>query len=159
GAAGGTTADGVDVMVRTDSGQVWPPSGYQRVQAGTTVAFPTTTVTVTQNEKIYFHVNQHGNNAFDSTNWVPVITYTGNSRPTYNAWADFSGVQGGSQWEYQEYDSASGSYTPMTYDAANARWQGSAPYLVIGPVSQHPDNGKNSVRAWVAPRSGTVRIM
>jgi len=88
---------------------------------------------------------------------VPVVTYIGASRPTYNAWADFSGVQGANQWYYKEYDGT--VYTPTTWDAANTRWQGSLQYLQIGPAHQHPETGRDSVRAWVAPRTGTIRIM
>jgi hypothetical protein len=52
------------------------------------------------------------------------------------------------------------TYVPKDPNDPNSseHWQGSAKYLQVGPTAQHPDNGKDSVRAWTAPRDGKVRI-
>jgi hypothetical protein len=70
--------------------------------------------------------------------------------------ADFGGVQGGNGWRYCEHDGV--QCLDMTWDAAQSRWQGSSQYLLVGIVSQHPDGGRDSVRAWTAPKAGTVTL-
>jgi hypothetical protein len=76
-------------------------------------------------------------------------------KTSYAASGDFGSVQGINQWYYYEYNGV--NYNQLTWDAANNRWQGTKPYLIIGPGYQHADT-YDSVRAWVAPRSGTVKI-
>ena len=46
----------------------------------------------------------------------------------------------------------------MTWDAANARWKGTAAFALIGKDWQHPDVGADSARVFVAPRTGTVTV-
>jgi hypothetical protein len=156
--ANGSGADGVGVKIVKHPGgtQVWPASGYQPVAPGTTTPFGAVEVTVAKGDSLYFHINQNGNNSYDTTGWVPVISYTGASRITYDGWVDYSGTQGQNQWRYQEYDGT--RYTDMAWDAERSRWQGSATYLLVGPTSQHADAGRDSVRAWVAPKDGTVVV-
>ncbi|MEJ3745048.1 hypothetical protein WEI85_17345 [Actinomycetes bacterium KLBMP 9797] len=148
----GTGADGVGVRIRRDSGPVWSAP----VGPGESVAFPPLRVTVARGDHLYFSANQNENSAYDAVRWAPVVSYVDGSRITYNAWPDFSGVQGHHRWHYYEYDGA--AYTPMTWDAANQRWNGSATYLMLRPQSWHPDGGRDAVRAWVAPKDGTVTI-
>ncbi|HEY0829259.1 MAG TPA: hypothetical protein VGE40_14255 [Bacilli bacterium] len=71
----GSLADGVKVRVLKNTTNVWPASGWQTVAAGGSVSFPSTTITVAQGDILYFAVNQNINNAYDTTNWIPIITY------------------------------------------------------------------------------------
>lgn len=155
GAAGG--ADGVDVKLsRLRAGglvQVWPASGYQFVAAGSTIPFPDTDVAVSAGDELFFQVNQHGNATGDVTTWAPAISYVGLDKITYDAWVDFSDTQGAEGWGYRQSDGS-----PMTYNPANGRYYGTAPYLIIGPTVQHADAGLESVRAWTAPKAGYVTI-
>jgi hypothetical protein len=46
----------------------------------------------------------------------------------------------------------------MNWDATNQRWFGPGNYSWIYPNWQHPDGNYSSIRAWIAPSSGTVSI-
>jgi hypothetical protein len=152
----GPGADGVGVRIGGDRGQLWPASGYQPVSAGTTIGFAPLTLTVAKGQHLYFYVNQNGNSDGDTVSWRPVVEYVGDSRIMYNSWPDFTGTQGLNQWYYLEWDGS--SYTQLSWDPANQRYQGSAFYLLVAPETAHPDAGHDAVRAWVAPRDGTVSI-
>lgn len=153
---GSPGADGIRVKVAKNGTPVWPASGYALVPPATTLPFQPVNVTVAAGDRIAFHVHQNGTSAYDATTWLPTLTYTGGSRISWSGNGDFGSAQGANQWSYQEFDGT--HYTPMTWDATHQRWQGTAPYLQIGTVSQHADGNRESVRAWVAPRAGTVRI-
>jgi hypothetical protein len=74
----------------------------------------------------------------------------------YPAFSDFSSVQGQRNWYYQQWNGS--TYSNMTWDSANNRWQGSETFILVGDNWQHPDNSYDSVRKWVAPNSGKVRL-
>jgi hypothetical protein len=105
----------------------------------------------------------------------------------YQFSASFSDVQGHGQWYYRQWDGASytdmtwdaannwwrgncqycdwyylehdgARYAELVWDSRRLRWNGSAEYVIVGPTVQHPDVGRESVRAWSAPRDGTVRV-
>ncbi|MBG6137244.1 hypothetical protein [Longispora fulva] len=80
----------------------------------------------------------------------------GFDRPAANASTAFTAQQGGNDWRYLEHNGT--TYVAMTWDGAQHRWNGSSPNLSITSTVQHPDGQKDAVRAWVAPRAGTVRI-
>ncbi|WP_240422245.1 hypothetical protein, partial [Paenibacillus periandrae] len=46
----------------------------------------------------------------------------------------------------------------MVWDNLNQFWQGSQPWLVVASNWQHPSPNTSSVRKWVAPQTGLVRI-
>lgn len=73
----------------------------------------------------------------------------------YTASVDFSSTQGTYQWYYQQWNGS--TYSDMTWDTGSGRWKGSSTYCLIMNSSQHPD-GNDSVRKWVAPSTGTVRV-
>ncbi|MGC4746249.1 hypothetical protein ACLQ28_11365 [Micromonospora sp. DT201] len=154
--SGGPGADGVRVKIVKNKTPVWPATGYELVGPASTLPFQPVDVTVAAGDRIAFHVGQNGSSAYDATTWLPTLTYTGSSRITWSGSGDFGSKQGASQWRYEEYDGV--DYTPMTWDATHQRWQGTGSHLQIGSVSQHADGNRESVRAWVAPRAGTVRI-
>lgn len=60
--------------------QIWPSSGPQEIKPNL-VAQHILQVWVSTNDLIYFHVNQNSNNAYDSMDWDPVISY--NDTPEY----------------------------------------------------------------------------
>lgn len=71
----GSNADGVKVRVMQNNVGLWPLSGSHTVNAGTALGFSPITASVAKGDTLYFHVNQNGNNAYDTTNWTPVVTY------------------------------------------------------------------------------------
>ena len=68
--------DGVKVKILKNDTNVWPESGWEEVGGSDTNGIVhDIKVTVSQNDMIYFVVNQNGNNYSDETNWSPIITY------------------------------------------------------------------------------------
>lgn len=82
------------------------------------------------------------------------ILAAGNTSQLFISSVDTTSVQGENQWYYQEYN---GNYINMSWDSTNKRWSGSYPYNLITNETQHPQTN-SSVRKWVAPKSGSVRI-
>lgn len=68
----------------------------------------------------------------------------------------FSSVQGDNNWYYQQYDGR--NYKDLVYDNAQNLWRGDAQFLIVFPNSHHPTVGLDSVRRFVTPSSGIVRI-
>ena len=75
---------------------------------------------------------------------------------TWKASSGFSSTQGANQWTYLEWNGS--KYTKMKYNAAEDLWRGSAEYPNITKSKQHPSKEKDAVRAWTAPRAGTISI-
>jgi RHS repeat-associated protein len=75
------------------------------------------------------------------------------SAGTYRASANFSSVQGQGGWYYLDSTGAQ-----MTYDSANSWWRGAETYNLIWAAGGHPGAAADSVRRWVAPAAGAVRI-
>jgi hypothetical protein len=71
----------------------------------------------------------------------------------YQASVDFAGTQGVRGWFYQNSDG-----TLMTFDSATNRWKGPETYLEIWADGGHPGMVLDSVRRWVAPQSGSIRV-
>jgi len=74
-AANGPGADGTKVKLTKNGVNVWPASGYQLVPPGGGVPFPALRLSVVAGDTLYFHVNQNGGTAYDTTGWIPAITY------------------------------------------------------------------------------------
>ncbi|ULA62597.1 MAG: Fibronectin type-III domain-containing protein [Nitrospira sp.] len=87
-----------------------------------------------------------------ATTIAPTSTGTP-SAVTYQASADFSGVQGQRNWFY--LDSLGNR---MTFNATNNTWQGAEAYLALGSSSGHPGATRDAVRRWVAPNAGTIQL-
>ncbi len=68
----------------------------------------------------------------------------------------FSGVQGDHFWTYRSR--AGGAMTPMTWDTAQTRWQGSEPWVLIGPGWMHPGPTEQAELGWWAPYAGRVAV-
>lgn len=80
-------------------------------------------------------------------------------RATSNSWTasnGFTSTQGSNQWYYQMWDG--NAYYDMNWDAGNSRWIGDTTYVLVGSNWQHPDNIRDSVRKWVAPKAGSISI-
>ncbi|MFD0716152.1 hypothetical protein [Paenibacillus sp. GCM10027626] len=75
----------------------------------------------------------------------------------YQASSGFSSTQGANQWHYQYWDGTAYTNYP-TYNSANNRWEVAGTFSNVYPNAHHPDSGKDSVRKWVAPAAGVVRI-
>lgn len=145
--------DGVRVKIMKNGTQLWPSSGWQ------TIAYNDNTglvhgpiVNVATGDNIYLIVNQNGNSSYDSTVWDAMVSY----HPSYNATTDFQEYQGAWNWYYQEWNGS--SYANLTWHAADKQWRGSYFYNTIwNGGAMHPDTN-DTVRVWLAPISGTVRI-
>lgn len=143
--------DGVNVAIFRNSTQVWPASGWTAIgPANTAGVSHELSLTVAAGDRIRFVVNSGATKAFDTVHWDPLVQYD-----AWTARSGFSSTQGANQWSY--YQAYGGTYTPMTWDAANSRWAGSSTYALMGADWQHPD-ATDAMRYWTAPRSGTVRI-
>jgi len=78
------------------------------------------------------------------------------SGTTYTLSADFASIQGADGWYYKEWNGS--SYSDLSWDAGNNRWQGSYGLnLIWSPATLHPDTN-DTVIAWKAPQSGTVSV-
>ncbi|HEY0827413.1 MAG TPA: hypothetical protein VGE40_04925, partial [Bacilli bacterium] len=75
--------------------------------------------------------------------------------PSYKASTLYSKGQGWYRWHYKQWNGS--SYSDMTWDQSNNRWKGAQTYALIMSDRQHPDTN-DSVRTWIAPYAGTVRI-
>ncbi len=65
----------------------------------------------------------------------------------------FSGVQGQSGWSYKD---ATG--TNMTYNSANATWDGSQTYMGFWPGGAHPGSSVGAMLRWTVPETGVMNI-
>lgn len=73
-----------------------------------------------------------------------------------SATAGFSAQQGTNDWSYEQRN-ANGTFTALSWNAANTRWVGTAANTLVTSTGQHPDT-LASVRTWTAPSAGTVRV-
>lgn len=76
-----------------------------------------------------------------------------NVHASYDATAQFSGVQGQDCWSYLD-----GAGTALTFDATNNYWTASDPGLFVWNTGLHPGIGIDVVRRWVAPQDGAVTL-
>lgn len=67
----------------------------------------------------------------------------------------FSGVMGKNDWHYLAWDGT--AYSKLEFKPAANVWQ-KGDKLVVGPDWLLPDDGRDAVRQWVAPRDGSVRV-
>ena len=111
-------------------------------------------VTVEPGDLIAFVLDPHGDTSYDKTTWNPVVEEI--RQTTYTPSTDYMSTQGLYNWRYSEASSSGES--DLVWDAANKVWAGSVANLYVGPDWQHPGIGRQSVRTWVAPTSGTVAI-
>jgi hypothetical protein len=102
---------------------------------------------LTQTDKIQFIYDNNGNLV------EKMKIYRDNE--TYVASSDFSSNQGGNYWYYQEWDGK--EYKNLEWDDALKQWKGSQDWLRVAREFQHPD-GNDSVRKWVAPKRGEIKI-
>ncbi|WP_176560212.1 S8 family serine peptidase [Brevibacillus dissolubilis] len=148
--------DGFQVRIMKNNTQIWPNTGWQYVAADDTVGFShDISVEVNTGDAIYFVMNQGAqNNWCDRAEWDPTITYS-YSKSSYTASQDFSNIQGQNNWYYQEWTGS--AYQQLRYVDSGNFWNGSYTYTSIFPNRQETD-AYDSVRSWVAPRQGTVRV-
>jgi len=86
-----------------------------------------------------------------------VTTYAETTQ-SWTASAGFSAVQGANRWRYLARSKSTGAFVDATY--LDGAWYGplSTSGCYVAASSQHPDDSYDSVRRWVAPVSGVVRI-
>jgi hypothetical protein len=71
-----TGYDGVNVRILKNSEQLWPASGWQKVEGNDTRGVShSVTIDVNEGDVIYFELNQNGNNYADETYWNPTVSY------------------------------------------------------------------------------------
>lgn len=138
--------NGIKAYIRKNNSLLWSQTvafnditGYE---AGLTIG-------VSKGDAIRFIVNSNGDSTYDGTRWNPVIAYL----DAYSAEEQYSNIQGADNWYYQQWDGM--AYSNLTFQ--NDQWQGVTPFTLIKQSFYHPDQ-TDSVRKWVAPYSGTIRI-
>lgn len=74
--------------------------------------------------------------------------------PAFSYPAAFSNEQGANHFSYMSY--TRGNFTPMTFDAANNRWQGDAPFtLIMADGTMHPDTS-DAALVFTCPQDGEI---
>ncbi len=147
-----TGGDGVNVKIMKNGTQIWPASGWQYIAYNDGTGYSVNVSTsVAANDAIYFVVNKNGTNWNDSTSWDPLVSYV----EGYQASLVYSLTQGANNWSYQSWNGS--SYSNMTWDYANSRWNVNGTLSMVGYNWQHPD-GTDSVRKFTVPHSGTIYI-
>jgi hypothetical protein len=141
-----TGGDGVSATVLKNKFQLWSQTLAYNDSIGYEVGI---TVAVQPGDSIYFVVNQNSNMDYDSTSWTPIIAYM----DSVSASEAFGNTQGSQNWYYQQWDGA--KYSDLKY--MNGRWVGSNSSTLIFKDIQHPSEA-DSVRKWVAPKNGRIRI-
>lgn len=140
------------VMKKEAKPQIVIINSFNEFKEETAVAVSDTSVLVTPSEKWYDKTGVIDNSMY----WNMTKNYVNLAHtPTYKASTLFSMGQGWYSWRYQQWNGS--SYSDMTWDAANGRWKGAQALSLIMSGSQHPDTN-DSVRTWVAPYAGTIRI-
>jgi hypothetical protein len=139
-----------------------PPAGssYSIVSTWQAIAYNDATgyaidvyAEVQPGDRIFFIVNMHQNNLFDTTSWDPTVDFKPVSA-AYTASTGFTSTQGTNQWSYQYYNGS--TFTNMTWNSGSGWWNASGTYSIIGKDWQSPDASKDSVRVWTAPSSGVA---
>jgi len=144
--------DGVRVKIKKDNAQIWPLTGWQEIAYNDSKGFSIDrTVSVNIGDSVFFIVNQGNESGCDGTNWSPTITYNQSDVAS----VQFSSVQGGGNWFYQEWDGT--TYRNLSWNSSTNYWVGSHPFNLIAPGALHP-NQYDSVLKWEAPKTGIVRI-
>ncbi|AKG34393.1 hypothetical protein VK70_07240 [Paenibacillus durus ATCC 35681] len=138
--------DGVIASIAKNKVKLWTQTIAYNDMAGYEIGL---TVGVSAGDAIYFTLNKNGDGAYDGTKWTPVIAYMG----SHSAEEEYSDIQGQNNWYYQQWDGS--NYTDLTYK--NGQWEGRTPTTIVTKDFQHPDE-TDSVRKWVAPKSGMIRI-
>ncbi|WP_176560068.1 S8 family serine peptidase [Brevibacillus dissolubilis] len=148
--------DGFQVRIMKNDTQIWPNSGWQYIAADDTVGFShDISVEVNAGDAVYFVMNQGAqNNWCDRAAWDPSISYS-YSKNSFTASEDYSNIQGQNNWYYQEWTGT--GYQDLSYVADGNFWMGSYLYTRVYQNRQETD-AFDSVRTWMAPRQGTVRI-
>jgi len=154
--------DGVRVRIMKNGTQIWPANGWQTIAYDDANGYDyNVTTTVAANDSICFIVNANITaHHFDMVAWDPSVYF----EPVhYQASAGFSSTQGANQWRYQ-YCTAEGSdYADLaTWDPSASYWwrNGISVLPFVGSDTMHPSNlDFDSVRTWVAPDDGNIRIM
>lgn len=150
-----TGNDGVNVKIMRNSTQVWPESGWQLIGGSdTTGVTHDIIVDVTEDDMIYFVLNQNSNNYNDGTYWNPYITYNVVDKHIFSN--EFSNTQGANNWYYLVQSDT--GYTQMTWDSSDSRWKGANTYsLIWTPAQLHPDT-VNTVLAYEVPKDCNLQI-
>lgn len=71
-------------------------------------------------------------------------------KATYDATGDFSGAQNQACWSYLD------SRGPMTFSAANGRWESAEPGTFVWNTGLHPGVAADAIRRWTSPHDGAV---
>ncbi len=83
----------------------------------------------------------------------PPPTGGGGSSSNYDFQAQFSGVQGQSQWSYLDANN-----TPLTYDSLNQVWTGAQAYQGVWAGGVHPGTSVGTRLRYTVPSTGVVNI-
>ncbi len=128
--------DGVVIIVRHEGRTL----AWLRIQNGETATKAYDhTATLAAGESLRFSVDRAGDNACDGTSLRLAISL---GAETFDSVRDFSGTQGQRGFYYLEF--SGDSETPLAYNAAQSRWEGSTPFSLIGSGFAHPGGGSHA---------------
>ncbi|QGQ94457.1 hypothetical protein EHS13_05840 [Paenibacillus psychroresistens] len=155
--------DGVKAKITKNGTVIWPTGGTPQTIAYNDQTGYTTnldSISVSAGDIIRFEINNggSGSSTSDLTSWSPYLAYTALSGggSSYQASTGFSSTQGANNWAYQYWNGS--SYTNMTWDSGNSRWNKSGSYSIVSGGWQHPDSSADSVRKFTAPQAGNITI-
>ena len=145
--------DGVNLKILMNDDRIWPEKGWAHSEHSADRRHHDFKVNVRAGDKLYFIVNMNQGMRSDSTYWCPVITYEDGT--TYQASKGFSGTQGANGWQYQ-YGMGE-KYGNLVYERRSKSWRNGR-FPSLNSSKQHPGSGSDSVRVFVLPKPGTIRV-
>ncbi|QGQ98506.1 fibronectin type III domain-containing protein [Paenibacillus psychroresistens] len=144
-----TGGDGVIAKTVLNSVEYW---GLAIGGTDTTTKSFSYYMTVHAGDAIYFRLSKNSTIANDTTAWKIKIEY---DLERYKASEDWSSVQGMHNWSYQRLNA--GTYTDLPWIPLNNDWEYST-FCIISVTNMHPCSTDDTVRKWVAPFKGTIRV-
>lgn len=135
--------------------------GYTNMVGQSTTASFVDTQELNSSIVYYYKIQAEDNNGNVSAGAATASATSGTvpapALAQFQASRDFSVIRQGPLWEYDTFDG--NNYTPIaSFDYSYGAWRDGTTYLNVSPSSQHPESAKDSVRAWVAPYTGTITV-
>ncbi len=145
--------DGVNLKILMNDDQIWPEKGWAHSEHSADRRPHDFKVNVRAGDNLYFIVNMNQGMRSDSTYWNPAITYEDGT--AYQASKGFSGMQGANGWQYQYRKGE--KYGNLVYNRRSKSWRNGR-FPSLNSSKQHPGSVSDSVRVFVVPKPGTIRV-
>ena len=136
----GALGDGVDASIVKNNKVLWS----QHVVYGTDAGAYDLSVHVREGEKLKFIVNKHINDAYDSVQWWPSVSYIS---------GDYAGDS-----KYQYFEKTADTLTPLQYDVENDRYPASDGVAFISEYDVMPSEERSLVKSYTVTEEGRYRV-